>query len=239
MKLLKNFYQVAGPSLSHGFDAAAYLVKDEKGYYMIDCGTPQGYAQIVENIRSLGIDPKEIHTILATHGHYDHVGAANLWRRDFGCRLLVHPVDQPQVEQGDSELTSASLLYGVEAEPTFVDGNLEDGVVFPVEGGTLEVMHTPGHTKGSVSLVMTRGEETVLIAGDTIWGGFSAKIGSDEALWRVSLARITARHYDYYTFGHIGPQLLADADTRLKEAQMQFANYYNPWFRRFDHHYRY
>lgn len=108
MKLLKNFYQVAGPSLSHGFDAAAYLVKDEKGYYMIDCGTPQGYAQIVENIRSLGIDPKEIHTILATHGHYDHVGAANLWRRDFGCRLLVHPVDQPQVEQGDSELTSAS-----------------------------------------------------------------------------------------------------------------------------------
>lgn len=239
MKLLKHFYQVAGPSLSHDYDAAAYLVKDEAGYYLIDCGTPFGYAQIVANIHSLGIDPGKIHTILATHGHYDHVGAANLWRRDYGCRLLVHPIDRPQVEQGDGALTSAALLYGVEAEPTPVDGSLEDGDIFPVEGGVLEVMLTPGHTKGSVSFVMTRGEETVLIAGDTIWGGFSEKIGSDEEAWRDSLARITARHYDYYTFGHIGPQLLADADHRLREAQMQFANYYNPWFRRFDHHYRY
>lgn len=239
MKMLNNFYQVAGTSLSHSFDATAYLVKDEKGYYLIDCGTPEGYAQIVENIRSLSIDPAEIHTILATHGHYDHVGAANLWRRDFGCRLLIHQMDRQQVEQGDSELTSASLLYGVEAAPTCVDGVLRDGAVFCVEDGTLEVMHTPGHTMGSVVFILTRGDESVLIAGDTIWGGFSAKIGSNEQLWRQSLERITARHYDYYTFGHIGPQLLADADRRLLDAKKQFANYYNPWFRRFDERYRY
>ena len=239
MKLLNNLYQVGGTSLSHGFDASAYLLKDAQGYLLIDCGTPEGYAQIVQNIRSLGVNPGEIHTILATHGHYDHVGAANLWRRDFGCRLLIHPLDREQVEAGDSALTSASLLYGVEAEPTVVDGVLDTGDVFPVEGGSLEVLHTPGHTRGSVVFLLTQGTDRVLIAGDTIWGGYSEKIGSDEGLWRDSLARITARHYDYYTFGHIGPQLLADADRRLAEARMQFANYYNPWFRRFDQHYRY
>lgn len=239
MKLLKDFYQVAGTSVSHRFDATAYLIRDEKGYFLIDCGTPEGYAQIVENVRSLCIDPAGIHTILATHGHYDHVGAANLWRNNFGCRLLIHELDREQVERGDSERTSASLLYGVEAEPTVVDGVLADGDVFPVAGGTLEVMHTPGHTRGSVSFVLTRGGESVLIAGDAIWGGFSRKIGSDEQLWRESLNRIVARHYDYYTFGHIGPQLLADADRRLLDAKKQFANYYNPWFRRFDEHYRY
>ena len=155
MKLLNNLYQVGGTSLSHGFDASAYLLKDARGYLLIDCGTPEGYAQIVQNIRSLGVNPGEIHTILATHGHYDHVGAANLWRRDFGCRLLVHPLDREQVEAGDSALTSASLLYGVEAEPTAVDGVLDTGDVFPVEGGSLEVLHTPGHTRGSVVFILT------------------------------------------------------------------------------------
>ena len=69
MKLMNNGYQVAGPSLSHPFEATADLVADEKGFYMIDCGTPEGFERIQENIRSLGLNPGDIHTILVTHGH--------------------------------------------------------------------------------------------------------------------------------------------------------------------------
>ena len=56
MKLLKNFYQVSGPSLSHFFDATAYLLPDGKGYVLIDCGTPEGFSQIEANIKRLGLD---------------------------------------------------------------------------------------------------------------------------------------------------------------------------------------
>lgn len=239
MMLLHNFYQVAGPCLSHFFDATAYLLKDEAGYILIDCGTPEGFAQIEANILSLGIDPSKIHTILATHGHYDHVGAGNLWRKKYGCKILVHALDREQVEKGDPEKTSASLLYGVTPEAIAVDGVLEEGDVFPLVGGSLEVLHTPGHSMGSVSFVLTLNGYVTLIAGDTIWGGFSDKIGSNEAAWKQSLEKILARHYDYYTFGHIGPQLLAEADSRLLDAKKQFANYYNPWFKRFDVQYQF
>lgn len=239
MKLLPNFYQVAGPSLSHSFDAAAYLVRDSDGWYMVDCGTPEGFNQVVSNVKSLGIDPYKIHTILVTHGHYDHVGAGQLWKAQFGCRILIHELDRVQVECGDPELTSARLLYGANPTPVTVDGSLEEGDIFHVEGGSLKVLHTPGHTPGSVSFILSQSNSTVLIAGDTVWGGFHPKIHSDETKWRESLNKITAIHFDYYTFGHVGPQLLADADRRLKDAQKQFANYYNPWFRRFDEHYIY
>ena len=237
MKLLHNFYQVAGPCASHHFDATAYLLKDAKGYLMIDCGTVEGFLQVEANIRSLGIDPNQIHTILATHGHYDHVGAGHLWKQKYGTRLLIHPVDRQQVETADPELTSASLLYGIDPAPISVDGLLEEGDIIPVEGGTLEVLHTPGHTLGSVCFHLMLAGYSILIAGDTIWGGFNEKIRSDEAQWKISLEKITARHYDFYTFGHIGPQLLADADKRLLDAKKQFANYYNPWFKRFDEKY--
>ncbi len=239
MKLFPNVYQVAGPSLSHSFDATAYVMQDEKGYVMIDCGTPEGFAQIEENIRSLGIDLRQIHTILATHGHYDHVGGAYLWKGKYGCRLLIHELDREQVETGDPEKTSASLLYGTTPIPVSVDGTLSEGDRFTVAGGELEVLHTPGHTMGSVSFVLHGHDANILFAGDAIWGGFCRQIGSSEDAWRQTLEKITAQHFDYYTFGHIGPQLLADADRRLADAKKQFANYYNPWFKRFDVRYQF
>ena len=79
----------------------------------------------------------------------------------------------------------------------------------------------------------------LLIAGDALWGGYSEKIGSDEAAWRESLDKLTSMHFDFYTFGHVNAQLIADADRRLREAKMAFANYYNPWFKTFFEEYHY
>lgn len=257
MKLLKNIYQVAGPGVSHFFDAAAYLItfrdglcfrsgsgketaaQEGEGSLLIDCGTPEGYAQIKENIKKTGHDPAKVRFILGTHGHYDHVGAAHLWKEEFGCRLYLHEADQGQVEQGDSVKTSAALLYGTTSVPCAVDGRICEGDTWAGDGFLMEALHTPGHTMGSVSFDVTCGEYRLLIAGDTIWGGFSEKIGSDEAAWFASLDKLTARHYDFYTFGHVNPQLIADADVRLREAKMAFANYYNPWFKTFFEEYRY
>ena len=234
-----GIWQVGGPSLTHFFDATVYLVKGKDEYILIDCGTPEGYEQIKENIRKAGVDPARITKIFGTHGHYDHVGAAYLWKEEFGTRLYLHELDREQVEKGDAEKTSASLLYGKDFTPCAVDGLLQEGDRYEADGLLLEVLYTPGHTMGSVSFDVTADGYRLLIAGDAVWGGFSEKIGSDEAAWRQTLQKITARHYDFYTFGHVNPQLIADADARLREAQMAFANYYNPWFKTFYETYRY
>ena len=72
MRLLNGIWQVGGPSLTHLFDATAYLLEGDGEYLLIDCGTPEGYEQIKENIRKTGVNPGRVTKIYATHGHYDH-----------------------------------------------------------------------------------------------------------------------------------------------------------------------
>lgn len=240
MKLLKHFYQVGGVGRSHYFDASAYLIEAENGLYLIDCGTPEGMEQILQNIRSLGFSPSDIGAIFGTHGHYDHVGAAALWKEQFGCRLYLHREDRERVETGDDVSTTASLLYGKSFMPCPVDRELEDGERFEFgDSVKMEVMHTPGHTPGSVCFVMEVDGFVCLVAGDTVYGGFSALTGSDEVRWKQSLEKITTRHFDGFTFGHMGPNVQCDADTRLAELKKQFAVYYNPWFKPMKETFRY
>jgi metallo-beta-lactamase class B len=239
MKLLPHFYQVAGPGLSHSYDATAYLISGRQGLYLIDCGTPQGYSRIVENIRTLGFDPRDIKAIFGTHGHYDHVGSAALFLRDHHVPLHLHREDAGQVESGDSIKTTAGLLYGSVFPPCQVAAKVEAGIVVNDPHFTLEAMHTPGHTPGGVCYILKSAEITTLIAGDTLHGGFSLQVGSDEKAWRQSLDHLCARHYDNYVFGHCPPMLLGDADTRLDCLKRSFGIYYTPWFKVFDQTYRY
>ncbi|MDF2544086.1 MAG: zn-dependent hydrolase including glyoxylase [Herbinix sp.] len=231
MKLMKHLYQVSGVSLAHSYDATAYLIEGSDGLYLLDCGTPDGYQKIISNIRSLGFDPKDIKAIYGTHGHYDHVGAAKLYKDDYGCRLYLHEEDVKQVEEGDQVKTTAEILYGRVFPPCPVDGTIGDGDRFDFGTIKMEVLHTPGHTLGSVCFALDCEGYQFLIAGDTIWGGFSHLIGSNEELWRKSLDKLTNRHFDGYTFGHVGANVIADADRRLEDAKKQFATYYNPWFK--------
>lgn len=239
MKLLNNFYQVGGPSLTHSFDATEYLIDTDKGVYLIECGTTEGYQDCLKNICSVGHDPKEVKAIFGTHGHYDHVGAAALFKRDFGCKLYLNEHDKQQVEAGDNIATTADLLYGSKFPPCKVDMLLKDGDVFDFGNMKMEVIYTPGHTQGSVCYALYIDDLNVLIAGDTIYGGYSSFIGSDETKWRKSLDRLCSRHFDLMVFGHSQACLLADADARLKSARESFANYYNPWFKNFKDNYRY
>jgi metallo-beta-lactamase class B len=239
MKLLENFYQIGSSAQSHYYDGSVYLVDTGEGLTLLDCGTPDGFEAVVANMRDLGFDPFGVKTILGTHGHYDHLGAAAQWKRLSGCSLYLHPGDRLQVETGDSEKTSASLLYDRSFPATEVDNLLEDGQVFKYPNCCIEVMHTPGHTPGSICFTLGMSGIKVLIGGDTLWGGFSEKIGSNEVDWQRSLEKIAKAHYDLLTFGHSGPVLHGDADKRIAEMRRQFAVYYNPWFKAMSGSFRY
>jgi glyoxylase-like metal-dependent hydrolase (beta-lactamase superfamily II) len=110
-----------------------------------------------------------------------------------------------------------------------VDGTLDDGDVLQINDFTFTVYHTPGHTLGSVCLWTEKEGVKLLIAGDTIWGGYHPRIGSDLQAWNRSLDRLLDLEFDVLTFGHWSG-LVPDAKRKVEKARRFFATYFDPWF---------
>jgi glyoxylase-like metal-dependent hydrolase (beta-lactamase superfamily II) len=234
--LVEGLFLVAGPGITHPWDAAAYLVVAEHAA-LVDCGSGLGGVALDRAVERSGSRVEDVGFVVATHGHYDHVGGGAALRRR-GLTVLVHEGDRDAVAGGDAGRTSAGPLYGQPFEP-FEPLALHDRDHFNLGGATLDIVHTPGHTPGSICVVATVGACRVLLAGDTLWGGFSPAIGSDEQAWRGSLAKLAALRVDALTFGHGPARLLDDPAGRIAEARECFGSYYDPWFRAPRLHLRY
>ena len=74
----------------------------------------------------------------------------------------------------------------------------------------------------------------ILIAGDTLWGGWHPRVGSDLDAWRRSLDRLLELEFDVMTTGHYAaPGLIFDAKRNVYEARKQLGVYFDPWFKPF------
>ena len=102
--------------------------------------------------------------ILNTHGHVDHVGANRDMKDEYAVPLYLHPADAPLLAGG--EISELSLLLGARESPP-TDSLLVDGDEIAVGRGSVRVMHTPGHTPGSVGFL----GDGVLFSGDTLFCG--------------------------------------------------------------------
>ncbi len=102
--------------------------------------------------------------IIATHGHFDHVLAVDEIRETLGVEFYIHEADQAVL---DLMPGSTERFLGERVNPPKPDGYLHDDDEITVEGARLSVIHTPGHTPGSVCLY-TRG---ILFSGDTLFAG--------------------------------------------------------------------
>ncbi len=237
IKLLDGLWLVAGEKQTHPWDANAYLIPGPEPT-LIDCGGSEGYPALKAQLAEHGYQPRDIRRILATHGHWDHVGAASFLQAEGGAELLIHAADREGVETGDSDRT-ASFLYGKAFPPARVDGELHDDDVLEINGIRLQVIHTPGHSPGSVCFLADLPGLKLLIAADTMYGGFHPRIGSDIDAWVRSLDRLLGYEFDAITAGHMPPLLLLDAKERVREARQQLGAYYNPWFKPFHTEFRY
>lgn len=228
IRLLDDFWILSNEKLTHPWDASAYLIPGKEPA-LIDCGSSLGYEALKRDLADFGYEPKDIRKVIATHGHWDHVSGMARLREESDARLYIHAADRAQVETGDYELT-ASFLYGVPFPPISVDGTLEDGEELDVNGFRFTVYHTPGHTPGSVCLWTERNGTKLLVAGDTLWGGFHPKIGSNMEDWCASLDRLLTLDFDVLTFGHCPPSLVFDAKRKVQEARKRLGVYFDPWF---------
>ena len=149
--------------------------------------------------RSIVIDPgdeaarvrkaaggKTIEAILLTHGHFDHIGAVRELMAP-GTRLLIHALDEEMLSNPDLN-AGARLLHRSITAPAATD-RVREGDCFTLAGLEVKVLHTPGHTPGSVCYQI----EGELFTGDTVfdygWGRTDLPGGSEEQMM-ASLRRL-------------------------------------------------
>lgn len=103
--------------------------------------------------------------IINTHGHFDHVGANKDLKNTTGAELLIHKADAPMLE----ELNMAASAFGMSVENSPpADAYINDGDIISFGNMSIKVLHTPGHSPGSVSLLV---ENECVFAGDTLFAG--------------------------------------------------------------------
>lgn len=236
VQLSDHLWQVAGAGITHPWDAAAYLIH-AGAPVLVDCGSPLGTAALTAHLLSLGVEPADVKTVIGTHGHFDHLGGAAVFAAA-GVPVLLHPADAAAAATGDPVRTCAGPLYG-EIFPPVVTAPLTDAQTLDAGTARLDILHTPGHTPGSICVVVNVDGRRILLAADTLFGGFSPEMGSDAAAWRASLERLAGLDIDALSFGHGISCLLDDPAGRIAEARLRFGSFYDPWFKPPRHLFRY
>ena len=141
---------------------------------------------VLAEVKKLG---KEIAAILLTHGHFDHVGGVKDIVAEIGCPVYLCENDLSMPTQ----MTAGPLYY----TNTYCQGDFVD-----LPGLSFKVLHTPGHTPGSVCLMC----ENTIFSGDTLFWGSCGRTDLPGGSWntiRVSLKRLADLPGDYEVYpGH-------------------------------------
>ena len=169
------------------FDAhsSSVLIRTDERVIVVDTSTPYMKPAMKTSFKQIGVFPKDVDTIILTHSHYDHVGNNNMFEN---AAILMHPEEHGAVNG---------------AKPLDADKELVPGV---------RIIHTPGHTKGSLS-VLVKADQKYVIAGDAIpkHGNYEKMvppaINIDKELAMESIKMIT-KYADVIIPGHDPPFLV-------------------------------
>ncbi|MBR2422979.1 MAG: MBL fold metallo-hydrolase [Oscillospiraceae bacterium] len=168
------------------YQTNCYLVWDETSDTCVVIDPGYEPETVLNEVNRLG---KTIEAVLLTHGHFDHVGGVRTIAAETDCAVYLCDADLSMPPQ----MTAGSLYYThIYGEGDFVDA----------AGLSFKVLHTPGHTPGSVCLMC----ENVLFSGDTLFWGSCGRTDLPGGSWstiRISLKRLADLPGDYKVYpGH-------------------------------------
>ena len=185
----------------HPLQTNCYIVKTgPKSGVVID--PADDGEKILSEAADMGI---EIKKILLTHGHFDHTGAAAYIKETTGAPVYIHEADVPMLSDGNKAL--AYFCPGKPFNPVEADCTLKDGEETEQDGVIFRVMHTPGHSAGSVCYTCKNEEGVnIMFAGDTIFKdsiGRSDGYSGDYIVQQITLDKLKALKDDYIIYpGH-------------------------------------
>ena len=139
------------------------ILGDEQAGEAIVIDPGDEVSRVHRRLTELGLKLKQI---LITHGHIDHVGGALKLKRLTGAPILLNQNDLPQLKIMDEQAGWLGVATPETAPP---DDLLIDGLTVGLKACPAQVLHTPGHTQGSVCLHFA--PLNLLIAGDTLFAG--------------------------------------------------------------------
>jgi len=200
---------------------------------LVDCGMPTSGDRVWNGIAAAGVAPTDLAMIVVTHGHVDHFGAAAELQARTGAPVAAHVGDLPTYLAGRSnpERRQPIGVFGriftrtpppnEATRPLHPDLVLDGEYDLRAHGVDGRVIHTPGHTAGSVSVLLDRGD---LIAGDMLSGGFLGLLryrpsnppfhdDPEQALRSLQAALDLGPHTLH--IGHGGPMAAADVQRWL------------------------
>jgi glyoxylase-like metal-dependent hydrolase (beta-lactamase superfamily II) len=177
MELVNGVYALPQTIEREGVETTFYpaAVETSKGLLLVDTGYPGLTDQIGANLADAGFDWGDVSGVLVTHQDGDHAGSLSTVVDRTGAVVYAHEWCAPYVS-GEKELVKStdSERY----PPTEVDVELVDGVTFHTGAGPMEVVFTPGHAPGHVSLYLP--DTGLLLAADALTAGQGTLQGPSE-----------------------------------------------------------
>ncbi len=154
MHLFDNIYYYEGV----GLDSNVYVIDEKDSALMIDTGTGKFITYLIEGMKDDGISPKKVNIILNTHAHFDHIGGDPKLN---GSKIYAHKIDAPYIETFDPKYTLSYKKPERKLNVLVLDDK------FKLGKRELKIIHTPGHTKGSIC-IYDKSTKT-LFSGDTVF----------------------------------------------------------------------
>jgi hydroxyacylglutathione hydrolase len=201
--------------LSDDPDCHIYLVDGGDEVALIDCGMASGDSleRILGNVRTEGLDPEKISKVIVTHYHMDHAGGAARFRERLGVEVVAPADAAPALRTGDEravalDVAKAAGFYAADYhfQPVEVAREVNEGDRIPVGKLELEVIETPGHCDGHISLLLRGRERRYLFAGDAVFSGGRVVLQNihDCSIQKsaASIAKLARLEFDALLPGH-------------------------------------
>ncbi|HLG75584.1 MAG TPA: MBL fold metallo-hydrolase [Ktedonobacteraceae bacterium] len=191
----------------------AYVIRGERSV-LVDTGFPGMADTILQQLQQRGIAGREISLILLTHGHPDHAGSAAELQRRLQVPVAIHPLEAEWMRRGRAHIPRPIRPFGYFVKaitrpdiPSFEpDLLLEEGMDLKPYGVEGQIVHTPGHSPGSISILHPTG---VAIVGDVMAGSLRHPeralypfLAEDMSVLHRSIQRLLQYPIEHYYFGH-------------------------------------
>jgi hydroxyacylglutathione hydrolase len=167
--------------------AIAYLIADEQAKEAVVIDAPHAISEeLMAAAATLGL---RVRYIINTHGHFDHVADNVALKAASGAQIAANPGDADRMAKPESVFFALPF----EIPPSTIDHPLQEGDSITIGAVSLRILHTPGHTPGSICVYDE--QHAMLWTGDTLFAGTYGRTdlrGGDETQMFASLARLAA-----------------------------------------------